>query len=281
MKYFIPLLAISTSFLLARANFTLMPYYTYAKFSSNDIKKEGHGLGLYASINNYPNKLEFDAEYLDIIFKNGIPEFEENDMTFVYSYFYNTNLTIKGGLHFVSSDYKPSNEGLSALISGVEYKKDKATYGLEGFYSNYSKYQPKDLNIFQLHPYLGYNLLNSNKYGNLYVMGDYNYIKPKDANLYDGINSSYNSFGAGVEYEKNSWATAVNGWVGKRAFALEDGGFTLYNFSQLYTSAASASVKYKLDKSTNIKLKYSRHNYRNGTVKGYCNSITTSLSHTW
>jgi len=265
----------------ARASFTIMPYHTYAKFSNDSVKKEGYAVGLYASLYNYPHKFEFDSEYINIKFKNSIPEYSENDLTFVYSYFLQNNFLIKGGMHFVSSDNILSNEGLSAIMAGVEYNTKKNILGLESYYSEYSKYKPKKLQVFQLHPYLMHNFINSSKFGSLSFGLDFNYIKPKNANIYYDLQNSYNSIGLKAVYKKNRLTTTLEAWKGKRAFALEDGGFTLYNFSQLYTSAFSASVAYEMKEKSHIKLKYAHHNYINNGKEGSCNSVTTSLLHTW
>ncbi len=272
----------TVNLLLARPNFTLVPYHTYIKY--HDLyKKEANCLGVYASLDNAPHKLEFATSYSNVIFKYNIPKYEQTEIVSVYSYLLNNNVLIKGGLHFVASDDKNSNEGLAAVITGAELKQKKSSIGLELFYSNYSHYLPKELNLLQLHPYFVYHLRNiSSKLGSLNIKGDYNYIKPKNANLYPELKNEYSSFGYQLSSSNGKWSTSLSQWFGERAFSLEDGGFTLYNLNRVYNGEYSAKIDYAVKKNAHINLKYSRRKYKDINNKdGHSDSITTAFSYTW
>lgn len=271
------------SFSMARPIFTLTPYHSYTKYSDK-YKDDSNAIGIYSSIYNYPYKFEFSSEYTNIKFKNSTPKFEQTEMTFVSSYFINENLFIKAGLHFVASDYRPSNEGLATIISGVDYKHLNTNYGLELFYSNYKNYSPKSLNILQLHPYFTYHFANTgNKFGSFNLKADYTYIKPKDAYLYQnqGIKSSYSSFGLKLSNNNGNWRTSIAGWLGHRAFALNDGGFTLYNLSQIYLGGLAVNIDYSIKNRAYIGLGYNYKLYKNYAKKGHSNSVNTSFSYKW
>ena len=279
-KLFLTLIP-TTALLISKANFTAIPYYSYTKYS-DDFKDEANGIGLFSSIYNYPHKLDFEIDYTNIKFKNYSQKYEQTEMTAVYGYFLNSNLFLKTGLHFVASDYKPSNEGLAAIITGAEYKKESINYGLELFYSNYAKYKPKALKVVQVHPFIKKHFQPKNKkIGNFDIKADLNYIKANNSNLYQYINSSYSSIGLNLTHNINNFSTSIFGWMGKRAFALEDGGFTLYNSNQEYNKAYGLKVKYKIKNAAFIELKYKRKKYKNYQKTGYSNGITTAFSYTW
>jgi len=266
---------------IAQPVFTTVPYYSYTKYNDQS-KKDSNGMGIYASLYNYPHQVEFSVDYTNINFKQNIPKYEQTEMTGVYSYFLNKNLFLKGGLHFVASDYRPSNEGLATIISGADYKRDNSNYGLELFYSNYTKYTPKSLKITQLHPYFKQHIETKNrKLGSFDLTADFNYIKPSKSYLYQDVKSSYSSTGLKLTNINGNWSTSIEKWIGKRAFALEDGGFTLYNLSQVYTGGYGAGINYKINNKAGIKLNYSHKMYINYNKKGNSDAVTSSFSYTW
>ncbi len=266
---------------IAQPIFTTVPYYSYTKYS-DQFKEDSNGMGIYASLYNYPHQLDFSVDYTNINFKANVPKYEQTEMTGVYSYFLNENLFLKGGLHFVASDYRPSNEGLATIISGADYNYNNSNYGLEFFYSNYTKYTPKSLKIAQVHPYFKYHFNPKNKiFGNFDLMVDYNYIKPSKSYLYQDVKESYGSTGLKLTNNKGKWSTSIEKWIGKRAFALEDGGFTLYNLSQIYTGGYGAGISYHIKDKATILLKYNHKSYIDYNKKGHSDGITSSFSYTW
>ncbi len=266
---------------IAQPIFTTVPYYSYTKYS-DQFKKDSNGMGIYASLYNYPHQLEFSVDYTNINFKAHVPKYEQSEMTGVYSYFLNKNIFLKGGLHFVASDYRPSNEGLATIISGADYKYNNSNYGLELFYSNYTKYAPKSLKITQIHPYYKYHFNPKNRiFGNFDLMADYNYIMPSKSYLYPDVKDSYSSTGLKLTNNNGKWSTSLEKWIGKRAFALEDGGFTLYNLSQIYTGGYGAGFTYHIKDKASIELKYNHKNYIDYSKKGHSDGITSSFSYTW
>ena len=281
MKKSFTTLALITMASIAQPIFTTTPYYSYTKYS-DQFKENSNGMGIYASLYNYPHQVEFSIDYTNIKFKQNIPKYEQTEMTGVYSYFLNKNLFLKGGLHFVASDYRPSNEGLATIISGADYKLDNSNYGLELFYSNYAKYTPKSLKITQAHPYFKYHFSPKDKiFGSFDLMADFNYIKPSKSYLYQDVKDSYGSTGLKLTNSNGNWSTSVEKWIGKRAFALEDGGFTLYNLSQIYTGGYGAGITYHIKDKASIKLKYNRKNYIDYNKKGHSDGISSSFSYTW
>ena len=258
----------------ARPILTLIPYYTYTHYSDL-FKKSSHSIGYYGSLYNYPHLLELSASYNTIIYKGDYPRYEQSEITMLYNYFWNKKFKFKGGLHFVASDFREANEGLVTVIGGVDYNSQKKHIGVELFHSRYKRYKPKPLTIWQLHPYFGYN------FGAFGLRGDYNYIHANSSNLYKGVLTNYHSFALTLSKKWGRWTTSLSGWIGKRAFALEDGGFTLYNLSQIYTSGLSAKVNYHTPKGADIALKYSRKNYKNYGKKGHSDAITSSFAYSW
>ena len=268
------LLSSLATLLFARPVLTLLPYYTYTHYS-DQFKKAAHTIGYYGALYNSPHLLELSASYNTIVYRGNYPRYEQSEITTLYSYFLNSKLKMKGGFHFVASDFREANEGLVTAIAGVDYRSPKKNLGLELFHSRYKHYKPKPLTIWQIHPYFGY------KFGSFGIRGDYNYIHANNNTLYKRVLAHYHSFGLTLSKKWGRWTTSIGGWIGKRAFALEDGGFTLYNLSQIYTSGIDAKVKYHTRKGADIALKYSRKNYKNGGKKGHSDALTSSFAYSW
>jgi len=278
-KTLLILLGVS-SIAMSKTVVSAMPYSAYIDYTS-PTKDKAYVVGLYSSFYNFPNKLEVGLENITIKYKNGTPDLDQNDLTAIYTRYIAKNYFVKGGLHYVNSDDKLTNHGIIGILGVNYYKYLKYNLGLDVYYSDYKDYTLKSLKVLQLRPYVGFNFGNYNsKLGSFYLETDYNYIKPKDASLH-GFSNSYNSFGLKLTNYKGKFTTSIDGWAGKRVFAVDNGGFTVYNLGEVYKAGTSASVDYAIKPTTHVKLKYSYSKFDETGKKAHSNTVTASLAHTW
>ena len=280
MKKTLTLLALSATLALAKTSITAMPYSAYINYA-NSAKKDAYVVGLYSSFYNFPNKLEIGVENIGIHYNNGLKDLDQNDLTAVYTRFIAKNYYVKGGIHYINSDDKLTDEGLVGIFGVNYYKYLKYNLGLDVYYSKYKNYAPKELKVLQVRPYAGFNFGKYNsKMGSFYLEAEYNYIKPNSASTF-GLQKSYNSFGLKLTNFNGKFTTSVGAWAGKKVFAVDNGGFTVYNLGEVYKAGVDASVDYAFKPTTHIKLKYSYSKFEEGNKKAHSNTVATSISHTW
>ena len=280
MKKTFTLLALSATLALAKTSITAMPYSAYIDYSGS-TKDKAYVVGMYSSFYNLSNKLELGLENITINYNDGSKDLDQDDFTAVYTRYIAKNYYLKGGLHYISSDDKPTDEGLVGIIGINYYKYLKYNLGLDVYYSKYKNYNPKELKVLQVKPYAGFNFGNYNsKLGSFYLEAEYNYIKPTDASLF-GLKKSYNSFGLNLTNYNGKFTTSIGGWAGKKVFAIDNGGFTVYNLGEVYKAGANASIDYAFRPTTHLKLKYSYAKFEEGNKNAHSNTVAASLSHTW
>ncbi len=269
-----------SSLALAKSVVTLMPYTSYIDYSSS-VKNKANVVGIYSSYYNYPNKIELGLENINIEYKTGQPDLDQNDITLLYTRYFKKHFFLKGGVHYIKSDDKPTDHGLIGILGFNYYQYLKYNAGIDLYYSRYKHYQPKELKVLQVRPYIGFNFGNYySKLGSFYLEAEYNYIKPdnhKELNL----KSNYNSFGLKLSHYKGKWTQTLGAWVGKKAFAIDNGGFTVYNLGETYKAEAKASVDYAINLKTHVKVQYSYAKFDENGKKAHSNSIGAFLSHSW
>ena len=280
MKKTLTFLAVSTTLALAKTSTTIMPYSAYVKYSDS-IKDKAYVVGFYSSIYSFPNKFELGLENIDVQYNNGIKDLDQNDITAVYTRYFGKNYFVKGGVHYINSDDKPTDEGIVGVFGVNYYKYLKYNLGLDVYYSKYKNYQPKELKVLQLRPYAGINFGKySSKWGSFYLEAEVNYIKPNSPATY-GFSKSYTSVGLKLTNYNGKWTTSIGGWAGKKLFAVDNGGFTVYNLGEVYKAGVDASVDYAFRPTTHLKVKYSCSKFTEGKTKAHSSAIAATLSHIW
>ncbi len=280
MKKTLTLLAFSATLALAKVSTTLMPYSAYINYSGS-TKDEAYVVGLYSSLYSFPNKFELGLENINIKYKNGLPDLDQNDITAIYTRYFGKNYFVKGGIHYINSDDKPTDDGIVGILGINYYQYLKYNLGLDVYYSKYKNYSPKELKVLQLRPYAGINFGKYNsKWGSFYLEAEVNYIKPNSASTY-GFSKSYTSAGLKLSNYKGKWTTSVGGWAGKKLFAIDNGGFTVYNLGEVYKAGVDVSTDYALKPATHVKVKYSYSKFTEKTKNAHSNAVAVSLSHTW
>ncbi len=274
------LLFSGVSIVSAKSFTTVMPYSAYIDYS-NSNKDKAYVVGVYSSYYNFPNKFELGLENINIEYNNNLPRLDQNDITAIYTRFVGEHLYFKGGLHYIKSDDSATDNGIIAIAGVNYYQYLKYNVGLDFYYSKYKNYQPKKLKLYQVRPYVGVNFGKYySKWGSFYLEGELNYIKPISSSVY-GLKKSYTSGGLKLVHYKGKWTNSVGGWIGKKVFAVDNGGFTVYNLGETYKAGIEASVDYAFRTNTHMKIKYNYSKFTETNKKAHSNVISASLSHTW
>lgn len=237
--------------------FSVMPYGSYIDYSgsSKDNAKLG---GIYYSYYKFPIKIEMDGEYLNINYKNNIPDWKQRDFTFKTDYFYQKNWLFNVGIHNFWVKQYDNYHYNKVLFGGIDYYKYlKYNVGFDYYYSDYRGFY-----VSQITPKVGINFGNYySEIGSFYLEGKYNHIHISKENIAPKIN--YNNFDLKLQNFKGSWTTTLKTTFGKFAYKVANDGFVVYNTGDEYKYGYGLSVNYNFDKVNNIKISFERDKFNN------------------
>ena len=227
--------------------------------------------GLYSSVGNLSYLLEFSYNYVKIKYKDSlaVDDLVQHDLTMRYGKYY-TNFMYKVGLHYINNNEKDNFRDLGSgyvAILGVAgynwFSYDKLTYGLDAFYSAYlnahddsSLNSTKNVDIVQFTPYVAYS-----KAININMRNDFSataYI----INASDYRDSSYISYEFSNTCVYKSFYTTLKYLTGDMKSGVKDGGMTVFNTKDLFTSSYSAKVAYYFTPALEADLTYSVNKYQ-------------------
>jgi len=245
---------------------TILPYVASIDYTDNaaeSAKKDGTIGGIYYSYGNLSYLFELDYSHTNINYKDSTKsDLKQDDFTVTYSGYYPTWM-YKVGVHHVDTTDTDLGDGdvlVTALGGYQTYGYDKFTYGLEGYYSNYSDAYDEDgvqkkINIYQLTPYIGYSkAIDINSRNNLNFK--INYVNSGDYKTKD-----YTSYEVEDTFFYKKVYTTLKVYGGKMKSGVKDGGHTVYNTKDLMKDGYSIKVGYYIDKNMAISASFARNNF--------------------
>ena len=265
------IVGICTSSFLFAANF--MPYGAYLTYN-NSTKDSGYVGGIYASDLESPYKLEFDAEYLDITYNNGSPDYTESDITLIGHYYEGYNYDYKLGIHNIFVTQTGNKAYNQVFIGGILYYKTlQYNYGADLYISSYDNFS-----VYQITPKAGYNFGNYYSFlGSFYVEGKFNFINISNKGY--APHQDYRNLDFKVSNYNGPYVTTIEASFGKNAYKVASDGYSVYNLGEEYEKSYTARFKYKFDKTDSFEVSYSRsfftENNINASSKVYLLSYVT------
>ncbi len=260
--------------LAAESGTTVIPFAGYLGYGTQSAKESGYFAGAYVSTRLGEGDLAFQYAYTDISYRDGSDDLVQNDVTVAYGGNYSENLYLKGGIHYIDTDDLYTDGGVT-LFGGAEYFGYKPyTFGADLYYTNYSSFDPS-LDVWQISPYAGGRLLES-PYGSFYLNALYNFITFKSSKIeetvvgmsskmggmsrhtpfvitrYSEYTDTYHSVEIKLTNYYKAFKTVAAAWVGKQAFAVRDGGFTVFNLAEIHKGGLSLRTSYSYSKSVTI-----------------------------
>ncbi len=255
------------------AGFTVMPYGSYIDYS-NSTKDYGYLGGVYASSYKFPFKTEIDGDFLKLKYKDGNPNYYQKDLTFVEHYYFGKNYEIHGGIHniFISQSGN-SNHYQKVLFGGILYYKYlKYNTGVDYYYSFY-----RNFHVQQITPKIGFNFGNYySPEGSFYAQAKVNYIHISDK-IKAGIpKDNYWNTDLKFSNSKGPWTTTLKASIGKNAYKIANGGFVVYNLGEEYKYSGGIDISYALNKTSALKVGYSRSKFEENNKNAYSNVFVAS-----
>lgn len=263
MKKRVLLISLMAALSLAASEIgTVTPFAGYVGYGDSSVKDNGFYGGVYMSRKDMHQQFDLQYSHLKLDYKDDTPTLGQNDFTFVYSNFSTQNYIVKGGVHYIDSDDYLTDGGL-VFFGGVRYyEKISFDIGIDAYYSNYGNFSPA-LNVWQLAPSAG-KYFRTAQSGDFYLNLQYLYITFEESNIVETVNShksrpNMHTIRSVTEYDNNShsvqlsvtnyygkFTTTGYVWGGKQAYAVRDGGFTVYNLAEVHKGGAGLKINYKI-----------------------------------
>jgi hypothetical protein len=265
------------------------PYFTYINYDNSDIKKDGWSTTLYGSLSFMRgiHVLEWAYGYNHLNYKNNYGSWNQNDYVLKYTNYQFFPWYGSIGVHYIASPNTDISERATVLIlDGGYIQKYNWNVGAEYSYGDY-KYGLATQQL-RLH---GGKYLYTGPYRGFYFEGSlyWNYVNKKyvpQAYWYiqNELNKkNYYSLGYSVTYFTPKYSIKVKSWLGERVFAVDNGGFVVYNLKERYYSSSSITGTYYFNTRLNASLELGLSSYREVTtdrgVKVY--TITASVGYSF
>ncbi len=239
-----------------------VPFGGYIDYGSDGAKDSAYYGGLYVEGTNGVHKIKLQYSYLDIDYRFS-DSIAQNDYTIAYENGSFKELLVGGGFHYIDSDDYLTDGGKILFLRLQKFSVYDFDTGLDIYYSKYSNFDPS-LNVWQFSPSIG-KFIKGCRYGNFYLNATYNYITFKSSRVtqtvvansrmpvvsnrhtitvYEEYSSDNHSLELSATNYYGKFTTKGYVWFGKQAFAVRDGGFTVYNLNEVHKGGAGLSVNY-------------------------------------
>ncbi len=271
-----------------------MPFAGYISYGDKSVKDKGFYGGIHLNGKTLDQQVDIQYSYLKLDYQDNTPALGQNDFSLVYSNFGKENYIFKGGVHYIDSDDYLTDEGL-IFFGGVKYYKIyDFDVGIEGYYSTYRNFSPT-LNVWQLTPSVG-KYLHTQRLGDFYLNLQYFYITFKESRIIETVNN--NKYGVTrhtiksvADYDNNNhsvqfsltnyygkFTTTGYVWGGKQAYAVRDGGFTVYNLAEVHKGGGGFIINYQLKNSFGISFNVAYEKFTDTETSEDTNVLATGIS---
>jgi len=244
------------------ANITIVPYGSYITYSNKSIKDDGSIGGAYISYFKFPFKLEINAGFTNITYKNkyNIPNWNQKDLTTIIHFYQGANWDIKAGIHniYINQNNNPDNYD-KVLFGGIlYYKYGKYNMGVDYYHSYYDK----NFRVNQYTLKVGFKTGNKDDLnGIFYTELKMNFI---NSSKKIGVNNKNNFTNAEIKIQnfKNNFISEIHGSIGENAYKVANNGFVVYNLGEEYKYTAGFKITYLIDKTTSIGVGFDTGKYK-------------------
>jgi hypothetical protein len=268
------------SLTMAQTYYSILTYAGTLTYSGGTTKDNGIVGGIYVSAFKSPYKVELDAEHTKIKYKNNNPTLKQTDLTAIIHYYQGHNLDYKVGIHHILSDDKLTDKANIFAVGILYYKMYTYNTGVDIYYSDYSNLSTSPT-LWQITPKAGisFGVYNS-KIGSFYAEAKLDYIKPIKNKDENNLKNSYTSGELSLTNYNGNFQTKISGWIGRRSFAVDNGGFVVNNLTSTQKSGAKISELYKINKKSNVKIEYSFTRFEE-SANSYSRTYLASYSYSF
>ncbi len=221
-------------------------------------------------------EVSYDELTIDLV---GGGKYTQRDYTTVYSNFSVPNWKFRFGGHIVSADGVFASDGWTGIVGAHYYELNKWDVGADIYYSKYADAVP-EISALQFTPHIGYTVTEEKDFTFRTDLTGYWVHLDDDIGL---GRQDFRSVEQRLTFYWQPWTFSAYGWSGTQAFAVRDGGFTVYNLAERHTGGYGADIKIALEDATSIRFKYTRELFNDiaQTADSNVDGFSVSLGHSF
>lgn len=192
---------------------------------------------------------------------------ESIDATLLSKFKTTKDIIAKAGIHYAHTDIDKYDKAYT-LIGGVKMKHTNSIYTDSNVYFT----SPKDRDILQLSPKIGYLITDTNyKFGAFTAEAGVDYIN-------NGNN--YTSGNIGIKHKISRFTSEAGMWIGERRWAVTNDGYETDKTGIKYTGGFDVSTHYAFTKYNGLKVGYENKDYEMGDgSSGDANTMSVAYNH--
>jgi hypothetical protein len=225
---------------------------SFVHYQDSEVKDRGLVLGAYGTWGkDYRHLVEFGGAWTRIDFKD-VDDLDQIDGAAAYN-FYASRGSLRAGAHFISATDALTDHGFVLFGGGSLYEFERWSLGVDGAWSRYPNYD-RGLSVGQIAPTAGFTIKSDDRRYVLGVTARAYFIR-----LSRGVGQNHRQFNSG---ELSASLTAGRltlggyGWAGEQAFAVRQGGFTVFNLSELHKGGFGGSIRWVTSLKTAVSAGY-------------------------
>ncbi|WP_457593816.1 hypothetical protein [Hydrogenimonas sp.] len=245
----------------AEPTVSLLPFAGYLGYGSQSAKESGLFAGLYGYIGKESQSLELQYAYTDISYRDGVDDLIQSDLTALYSKKIGERTRLKAGIHYIDSD-DTFTDGGTTLILGADHRTEGGyDTGIGLYYTRYGNFNPS-LAVWQVTPSVTKSLAQNWSLEAAYTFITFRSEKITETVLgmgsmmgsmgrrthtivtYDEYTDTYHSGELSLTYSEGAMHSTASLWLGKQAFAVRDGGFSVFNLAEIHKGGVSLTSRY-------------------------------------
>ncbi|WP_456404477.1 hypothetical protein [Hydrogenimonas sp.] len=254
-----PLLA--TAVLAAEPQSMVIPFAGYLGYGSQSAKESGLMGGLYGVVSRDGQSLELQYAYTDIAYRDGVDDLIQNDFTAIYAKQLDRGMLLRAGVHYIDSDDAYTDGGTTLLLGLHRSAWGDYDAGAELYYTNYPNFD-SPLSVWQVTPSVTKSLAEDWSLKAAYTFITFRSSKitetvlnmgsmmssmgrsPHTIVTYEEYSDTYHSAEVALTHRHGLVNTTATLWLGKQAFAVRDGGFSVFNLAEIHKGGVSLTSRY-------------------------------------
>ncbi|MBF0383649.1 MAG: hypothetical protein HQL69_21725 [Magnetococcales bacterium] len=250
----------------AKLKSTMIPYVAALSYDKGSSRNAGLSAGVYVSVPTKESMVEMDVSLSGIDYKaDTTKDLKQANFAIAYTKYISNQANLRGGVHYINSSDSSTNNGMVFFGGGKIYDDNNWHIGSEFYYSRYSRFQPKALNVGQATVEAGFGGGRFYKEGSVYFTAKANYIHPMDADDFN-MQDHYLSAGLDINYSIPYWKYELGGWIGEESMAVHKGGMVVLNLQDEHNGNIHTGVQRYLNDDIFVKAGYSLDFFQDKTT---------------
>lgn len=247
-------------------------------YQDSQLKDRGWVAGFYGTWGSgWKHLVEVGATRTGVDYLDGW-QLRQTDAVAAYGY-YGAAGAARAGAHLVSGNDPLSDGGVVLFAGASRYRLGSWSAGAEGAFSSYGSYDG-GLTVAQVAPSAGFTrTLAGGRHTLGAVLRGYWIRVSDDVGL---TGRDFTSGEASLSYASGRFSMSAYAWKGEQAFAVRNGGFTVFNLAELHTGGFGGGLRWVLSDRSAVSAGYYRERFQDMGLasRAWTQTLSASLGFT-